>query len=157
MPTPGRFRPVRSLAIRTSRRGGPATRSPSYTKMLRASPGDPRVLFGLGVALRSAGDFDRSRQALEEILKKHKPPDGSVNLELARTLELQGDVDGAVRNYETAAASPPQNRDATIELARLLKKMGRMDEALERLTRLRAAYPDDRAIDAELNALRSGR
>jgi len=139
------------------RKGRPGDAIALYTRMLRASPDDPRVLFGLGVALRTAGDIDRSRQTLEEILKKHRPPDGSVNLELARTLELQGDVEGAVRNYEAAAASSPQKYDATIELARLLKKMGRTDEALERLTQLRAAYPDDRAIEMELNALRSGR
>ena len=139
------------------RKGRPGDAIALYTRMLRASPDDPRVLFGLGVALRTAGDFDRSRRTLEEILKKHRPPDGSVNLELARTLELQGDVEGAVRNYEAAVASPPQKRDATIELARLLKRMGRTDEALERLTQLRAAYPDDRAIEMELNALRSGR
>jgi len=128
-----------------------------YAGMLRKSPDDPRVLFGLGVALRGTGDFERSRQVLEEILQKHRPPDGSVNLELARTLELTGDIEGAVRNYEAAAAKEPQRRDATLELARLCKKTGNRDRAAELLTELRTAFPDDRAIEMELNALRSGR
>jgi tetratricopeptide (TPR) repeat protein len=128
-----------------------------YTGMLRASPDDPRVLFGLGVALRGAGDLGRSRQVLEEILQKHRPPDGSVNLELARTLELTGDIEGAVRNYRTAAAHEPQRRDATLELARLYKKAGDRAMAAELLSGLRTAYPDDRTIEMELNAIRSGR
>jgi tetratricopeptide (TPR) repeat protein len=128
-----------------------------YAGMLRKSPDDPRVLFGLGVALRGTGDLERSRQVLEEILQKHRPPDGSVNLELARTLELKGDIEGAVRNYEAAAAKEPQRRDATLELARLCKKTGNRDRAAELLTELRTAFPDDRAIEMELNALRSGR
>jgi tetratricopeptide (TPR) repeat protein len=128
-----------------------------YTNMLQRSPDDPRVLYGLGVALRAAGDLERSRGILEEILRKHRPPDGSVNLELARTLELMGDAEGAARNYQTAASKEPQRRDATLELARLYKKTGQRDKAVELLSSLSAAFPGDRAIEMELNALRSGR
>ncbi|MBP2681781.1 MAG: yrrB 6, partial [Candidatus Krumholzibacteriota bacterium] len=128
-----------------------------YTRMLQKSPGDPRVLYGLGVALRGAGDLERSRQILQEVVEKHRPPDGSANLELARTLELQGDVEGAIRNYQSAAAKEPQRRDATLELARLYKKTGDTAKAVELLTSLRTAFPDDRSIEMELNALRSGR
>ncbi len=80
-----------------------------------------------------------------------------MNLELARTLELEGDIEGAIRNYETASTKEPQRRDATLELARLYKKTGDREKAVGLLAGLRTAFPDDRVIEMELNALRSGR
>jgi tetratricopeptide (TPR) repeat protein len=127
-----------------------------YTRMLQLNPNDAPSRFGVGVAYRMAGDLDRSQQTLEEVLRKHSPPDGSVNLELARTLELKGDVEGAIRNYEIASASAPQRRDATLEIARLYKRKGDREKALEYLKRLQAAEPNDRTIEMEINALRRG-
>jgi tetratricopeptide (TPR) repeat protein len=126
------------------------------TRILQLNPNDAPSLFGLGVAYRMTGDLDRSRQTLEEVLRRHRPPDGSVNLELARTLELAGDTAGAIHNYEIAMANPPQRRDAALELARLYKKKGDKEKALEYLKKLQAAEPNDRTIEMEINALRTG-
>ncbi len=126
-----------------------------YVRILQADPNHARSLFGLGIAYRMTGDLDRSQQALEEVLRKHKPPDGSVNLELARTLQARGDTEGAIRNYQIASASNLQRRDAYLELARLHKTQGDREKAIEYYERLRTAYPNDRSIQMEINALRS--
>jgi tetratricopeptide (TPR) repeat protein len=127
-----------------------------YKRILQAAPDDAAGLYGLGVVYRLTGDLEQSRQTLEELLRKHRPPDGSANLELARTLELAGDTQGAIRNYTTAAASLPQRHDATLELARLYKKMGDKDKALEYLKYLQTADPSDRTVQTEIDALRKG-
>ncbi len=128
-----------------------------YQKSIQQDPKDAGSLFGLGVAYRAAGDLDRSQQALEEAMRVRPRQDGSANFELAKTLELKGDVEGAKRNYEIAADGPTQWRDATLELARLCRKTGDREKALEYFQKLRAAYPDDRTIEMELNALQRGR
>jgi tetratricopeptide (TPR) repeat protein len=127
-----------------------------YTRILQADPDNARSLFGIGVAYRMTGDFERSQRALEDVIEKHHPTDGSVHLELARTCQAAGDTEGAVRNYRIAAASNPQRRDAYLELARLYKKAGDTEKAIEYYERLRTAYPNDKSIQMEINALRSG-
>jgi superkiller protein 3 len=128
-----------------------------YQKSIEQDPKDAGSLFGLGVAYRAAGDLDRSQQALEEAMRVRPRQDGSANFELAKTLELKGDLEGAKRNYEIAADGPTQWRNATLELARLSKKTGDREKALEYFQKLRAAYPDDRTVEMELNALQRGR
>jgi len=138
------------------RKGRHADAIALYKRILQLAPDDAAGLFGLGVVYRLTGDLENSRQSLEEVLRKHRPPDGSVNLELARTLELAGDTEGAIRNYKTAAASPPQRHDATLELARLYKKTGDKEKALEYLKYLQTADPSDQTVQMEINALQTG-
>lgn len=127
-----------------------------YTRLLQANPRDPRSRFGLGVALRLTGDLERAREAFEQVLRENAPPDGSVNLELARTLDRLGDAQGALRNYEIAAAHSAQRRDATLEMARLYARTGRKDKAIGLMEELTKAYPDDRMIEMEARSLRAG-
>jgi tetratricopeptide (TPR) repeat protein len=128
----------------------------AYATILRVNPNDPRSLMGLGVAYRMTGDLDRSEETLNELLRKHKPPDGRVHIELARTLELKGDTKGAIGAYETASASDLQRRDAYIGLAGIYKRMGDTETALSYLTRLRTMFPNDRSIQMEIDTLRKG-
>ncbi|UCH84728.1 MAG: tetratricopeptide repeat protein, partial [Candidatus Latescibacterota bacterium] len=123
-------------------------------RIFEQKPDDARSVMGLGVAYRMKGDYERSAAAFGRVLELENQPDGIVRLELARTLALKGDIDGAVLNYRLAATSSSHRRDAYLELARLLSKTGDVDSALEILTRLRNAYPNDREIQAELNARR---
>jgi tetratricopeptide (TPR) repeat protein len=127
-----------------------------FSALLQANPGDARSLFGLGVAYRMAGDLERAKEAFETVLREHRAPDGSVNLELARTLERLGDAAGAIRNYEIAATSPPQRRDAILEMARLYARTGQREKALEYMEELMRDYPNDRSIELEARALRAG-
>ncbi len=128
----------------------------TYAIILQVNPNDARSLFGLGVVYRMAGDIDRSEEILSDILRRHKPPGGSVYLELARTLELKGDLEGAIRNYEAASTSDPQRRDAYIGLAGIYKRTGDTETALTYLTQLRTLYPNDRSIQMEIDELRRG-
>jgi tetratricopeptide (TPR) repeat protein len=145
------------LADTYTKKGEPQEAIALYTKLLQTNPNDPRILYGLGFACRAAGDLERARQALEAGLRIQRPPDGSVHLELARTLELLGDADGALSNYEIASASPQQRRDATLEMARLLAKTGNREKALAYMEELLRAYPNDREIEIQANAIRTGR
>jgi tetratricopeptide (TPR) repeat protein len=145
------------LADAYTKKGQPQEAIVIYTRLLQTNPDDPRILYGLGFACRAAGDLGRAREALEAGLRIQRPPDGSVHLELARTLERLGDTEGALRNYEIASASPAQKRDATIEMARLYAKGGMREKALAYMDELRRAHPDDPSIEAEANSLRSGR
>jgi pentatricopeptide repeat protein len=128
-----------------------------YKSMIAQNPVDVRSLFGLGIAYRMTGEYDRAEEALRKILEIQPPSDGSINLELARTLAVKGDIPGAVSNYRIAAASHLQRRDAYLELARLHNRSGEREAALEVLTRLREMYPSDREIEAELTATRGAR
>jgi tetratricopeptide (TPR) repeat protein len=125
-----------------------------YGRTLEKAPNDPGSLLGLGVAYRAAGDLEKSQHAIEEVMRVRPRQDGSANLELARTLMLKGDLEGAVHNYRIAADGFAYRRDALLELARLYQKTGDKQKAIECFEQLRAAYPDDRTIEFELNTLR---
>ncbi|UCG51607.1 MAG: tetratricopeptide repeat protein [Candidatus Latescibacterota bacterium] len=129
----------------------------TYNAILERIPSDARSLFGLGVAYRMVGKLDRSEEILRQVIEVHKPSDGSVNLELARTLVLKADLEGAIQNYQVAGTSHLQRRDAYLELARLHRRRGENELAFQYLSRLRELYPGDQAIEMELNALRRGR
>ncbi|MEJ2721716.1 MAG: tetratricopeptide repeat protein, partial [bacterium] len=139
------------------KRGRPEDAIRIYKSILAENPLDLRILFGLGIADRMTGNYAGSEEAFRRILELQPPSDGSVNLELARTLTAKGDIPGAEENYRRAAASPQQRRVADLELARLYRRTGERGKALEILSQLRQLYPNDREIEAELNAARSGR
>ncbi len=128
----------------------------TYALILQRSPGNVPSLVGLAVAYRMTGDLKRSEDILVELSRRSHPLIGNVYLELARTLELKEDWEGAVRNYQSASRSAGQKRESYIGLARLHKKLGDKEKALDYLMQLRSLYPGDRAIETELRALNQG-
>lgn len=57
------------------------------------------------------------------------PRDNGANTQLGRVLDLQDDVKGAIRQYETALESDPNSRATNYVLGEALLKSGQGDQA----------------------------
>ncbi len=90
---------------------------------------DPTLLFGLARAEFARENYSAARTALQR-LKEHNPEfnSGEVKLLLARTLEAEGDLTQAEREYAAAAPAFP-GAEARLRYGLLLKRLGKSDEA----------------------------
>jgi tetratricopeptide (TPR) repeat protein len=69
------------------------------------------------------------------------PRDNGANTQLGRVFELQGDVKGAIRQYQTALESDPNSRATNYLLGVALLKQGQGQQAIEHL--LKTLQPVD--------------
>ena len=90
---------------------------------------DPALLLGLGRAQFAKEDFAAARTTLE-LLRQHNPDFKSTDAQLlyARTLEAQGALDEAEREYALIAPGFP-GAEARLRYGLLLKRRGKLNEA----------------------------
>jgi hypothetical protein len=90
---------------------------------------DPALLLGLGRAQFGKEDFAAARATLE-LLRQHNPDFKSTDAQLlyARTLEAQGALDEAEREYALIAPGFP-GAEARLRYGLLLKRRGKLNEA----------------------------
>jgi tetratricopeptide (TPR) repeat protein len=79
------------------------------------------------------------------------PRDNAGNTQLGRVLELQGDLKGAVRQYEIALESDPNSHATNYVLGEALLKMGQGQQALDHL--LKTIQPADEKTPAYMREL----
>jgi len=90
---------------------------------------DPALLLGLAKAQSGREDFVAARTTLE-LLRQHNPDFKSADAQLlyARTLEAQGALDEAEREYALIAPGFP-GAEARLRYGLLLKRRGKLNEA----------------------------
>lgn len=91
---------------------------------------DPDLLLGLADAQFGDGRFEDAQHTLERLNEKNPEyRSGPAHLLYARTLQKNGDLDGAEHEYG-AVAKYFAGAEANVRYARLLEQLGRNDEAL---------------------------
>ncbi|HEY6939832.1 tetratricopeptide repeat-containing sulfotransferase family protein [Dokdonella sp.] len=121
-------------------------------------PHDGLVVANLGSALAQDGDLDAAEQAFR---RASELDPGLLDpwLNLARVLELRGDVAGACAAYDAAIEVDPRRAATRILRADALRTLGRLDEAE---AELRALLDDEAAAPSawiglfNLKAIRAG-
>ena len=90
---------------------------------------DPTLLLGLAQAQFAAADYAAARATLER-LRAHNPEFKSADGHLlyARTVEAEGDLEAAEREYAAAAPAYP-GAEARLRYGLLLKRRGKLPEA----------------------------
>jgi golgin subfamily B member 1 len=96
-------------------------------------------------ALRALAQLHRKAKRTKELLEtlqrelKLQPETQralALNLEIARNIDSQGDVDGALRFYRAALALDPQNAPAASGVERLCRREGKFDELADVLAQM---------------------
>lgn len=104
----------------------------------RLDPGDARVHTALADLHLRQGDLERAELAYGYALSRTL--DAHALAGIGRALELQGDLDGALRNYRKAVALAPAAIESLERLARLLERRDASDAQAKSLRRrLKAA------------------
>jgi tetratricopeptide (TPR) repeat protein len=115
---------------------------PLYRELLKSVPGNPGLLFNLGLAEHMAGREADSIPHLEAVLKAQPNfVPALVSLGAARLALNQPDQ--AVSPLRKAIAKDTANRDARGMLADALTAAGRFDQAAEQYRKLTELSPDD--------------
>jgi hypothetical protein len=90
---------------------------------------DPTLLLGLAQAQFASADYAAARATLERLMA-HNPEFKSADGHLlyARTVEAEGDLEAAEREYAAVAPGYP-GAEARLRYGLLLKRQGKLDEA----------------------------
>jgi tetratricopeptide (TPR) repeat protein len=96
---------------------------------------------------------DLAREVLER-LTEHYPSDASLHDDLGGVLVVLGEVDEAVRRFETAIALEPEDARLLCNLGWALLAAGRLDDAVAHLERSRKMSPDDPVTRGNLEVAR---
>lgn len=86
------------------------------------------------------GNVDEARKWIEEALDHH-PEDSETWFVRGKLLERQGDLQGALANYQRSLGLIPNQTEALLEVAELYRRMNEPRRALSTLATLREAYP----------------
>ena len=105
------------------------------------APGDPRILYGLGVAEAASGDFLSARKSLGEVSRLQ--PDNPLPLAmLVRVNFSMGDIDSVKAALRESAARFPHDGDLHAMLAQFLVEHKLFDLALAESLRSQQANPN---------------
>jgi tetratricopeptide (TPR) repeat protein len=102
---------------------------------------------GLAEQLSKERRFDEADEVYREHLHRN-PTDASALVGQGRDAFHQGDLDGAVKDFEAALAVAPRHRDALKELAQADLRLGRHDQACRRFELLIQLEPYDPEVHA---------
>src|SRR5579884_3338266 len=115
---------------------------PIYRELVKSAPGNPGLLFNLGLAEHMAGRESESIPHFEAVLKSQPNfVPALVSLGAARLALNQPEQ--AVSPLRRAVAKDSANRDARGMLADALAASGHFDQAAEQYRKLTDLSPDD--------------
>jgi tetratricopeptide (TPR) repeat protein len=111
----------------------PADAIPVLRKGLALSPDDRAIKLQLAEGLREGGELAEARTLLEEVVegfgRRRSPERADVHYQLGTVAKAQGDVEGALEQFDLAtkmAMAEPRMLDA---LGRLAREAGQLDRA----------------------------
>lgn len=120
-----------------------------------AHPALPRVRYCLGLAHAYLGQPDQALPHFQSVAQS-VPDDGAAAYQLAQSLEMVGQGDGALRNYERALALDPFLRSALLGVQRQHARAGREDAAAAALDAFMKLEENPRARLTEFKYTRMG-
>ncbi|MEX1118097.1 MAG: tetratricopeptide repeat protein [Terrimicrobiaceae bacterium] len=150
LPSIVRMELMRSLALLYQRSFDHKKAGEIWKEAILAFPGDPYVLEEAGEAFLEVGDYEGAREAFTALQKRsERDPFRRVaaSLRLARTSELEGKTDEAVKTYELALeeTSPGSwiNREVRARIEELFRRKDDLPGLLAYYERRTAAVPGD--------------
>jgi tetratricopeptide (TPR) repeat protein len=115
-----------------------------YRRAVAVTRANPLAHYGLGRALRRAGQTDEAAAHLGEAIRL-RPHWARPRTDLAELLAERGDRDAAIAQYARAVETAPEDLRVRVNLASLLVRTGRTEEARTQLAHclaeLRAGAP----------------
>jgi Flp pilus assembly protein TadD len=99
-----------------------------FAEQVRSYPEDLGAWRDLAIASIEMGDLDRARSAADRLLELASKDSRGLTLR-GLVAERAGDLDGAVRWYQSAVGADPKDADAAAALGLALRKIGRCEEA----------------------------
>jgi predicted Zn-dependent protease len=111
-----------------------------YEELVRTSPGTPGLRLNLGIALHSAGRYERARVELQRVVAE-QPSLTPAWLMLGLTRLKLGDAAGAIGPLQRVVQTEPGNGVARLELAAAQLELGRFVEAAREFDRLTTLDP----------------
>jgi tetratricopeptide (TPR) repeat protein len=115
-----------------------------FAAATQAHPPEPTNWEGLGNALVTAGQVDRGRAILEDVLRQH-PGSAKACNDLARAYILSGRADDAIRLYRRAVSLDPAFALAHYNLGDMLAQAGQFPAAEAEFRAALDAWSTDRA------------
>jgi tetratricopeptide (TPR) repeat protein len=115
---------------------------PIYEQLMKAMPGDPGLLFNLGLAEHMAGHEQESVVHFEEVLKT-QPKFVPALVSLAGARLALDEPQLAIAPLEKTLAQEPGNQEARGMLASAFEAAGRPEQAADEYRKLTAATPSD--------------
>jgi tetratricopeptide (TPR) repeat protein/lipopolysaccharide biosynthesis glycosyltransferase len=100
------------------------------------------VQLKIGRVLQALGRFEAAEACYRTMLEQ-VPNHAGALVGLGETARLQGDLGGALRRFQAAAASEPEKPGVQIRIAEILSELLRLDEAEAAFRSLLQAFPDD--------------
>jgi predicted Zn-dependent protease len=141
--TIGNFENIRTKAFVEERE--PQVAITYFQSLIDATPNQPEGYYGLGLAYRKMGRFDKSLEVLQQA-HSLAPKDLDVYRELGIVYFLSGKVDQAIENLEIirSASSPGQDDDlmTLYYLGRGYQVKGEFAKALPLLLKVRKERPE---------------
>lgn len=141
---------MRSLALLYQRSFDDEKASEVWKEALKRFPDDPYILEEAGEAFLTAGDYPAARSAflrLEEISKTDPFRKIAASLRLARTAELDGKTNDAIKIYELAleetSADSWINREVRARIEELFRRKNDLPGLLAYYDRRTTATPQD--------------
>lgn len=117
-------------AITALGEGRPLDAAAEYRRALEEDPENLTAMRGLGLALRTAGDFDGAVAAYRNMVERY-PKHPLARLELATVLMEQGSLDEAIAEFRRALEIDPEFKQAHFNLGAALARAGRFEEAAQ--------------------------
>jgi tetratricopeptide (TPR) repeat protein len=130
----------------------------AYERALDVTPGDPRILLGLGNAQRALGDVEAAVASYRRAVGQANPPALAL-VNLGITLLARGDSAGGEAALHQAAATDPGEPLAAFNLGNVALRRGRMDAAdtlFARAAALDGTLPEAHWQRARIALLRNG-
>lgn len=161
LPAVSRMEIMRSLALLYRRSFDDKKAGEVWKDALARFPDDPYVLEEAGEAFLDAGDYEAARSAftrLQEVSKRDPFRKVAATLRLARTAELEGKTDEAVKTYELALEETSGgswiNREVRARIEELFRRKDDLPGLLSYYERRTTAVPQDFvAIAAQADVL----
>lgn len=116
---------------------------------LRASPGQPDILFALGSLQVKAGNLEEALEYFDQLIPLRQP---KVHFNIGLVYYLKENPSAAERQFRIALESDPDYPKAWQLLGEVLMQMDRGAEAIDPLRRAIAAEPDSGALYPLLGA-----
>lgn len=142
--------------------GDPRASIDAYRRAIELRPmgqWSEHCLMESGKAYGALGQHEQSRGDWSELLSRFgrsaRVPE--VELEIARSWDLEGNPKQARRAYQTVHRKYPKHSIAPLAMfgeAEALEQLGELDKALTLYVRVRAAHPNPRAVDLKIESIR---
>lgn len=116
-----------------------------YERYLDSDPGDPAIIFQMGLIYQKSGDLTRARESYQKAAE-YDPRQLAPHLALAELYESQKSTAAALAEYELAAQIEPRNPLLHMRIGHLSYVAKKFDEARSAFENVKALQPQEPSV-----------